>query len=186
MRRILGSLFGAVLGCGFAIPADAVLMPLEVGQLWAFVVTDTRTPCSPWIEYNCIGGIEEIASHPYYVWGRYNPNTGHCELSVFVDSDDENVYLWDDGVYKVWPLASMVPEHVVVPYGEFDAYYYDEGDWYNYFVPGLGLVKNYQIEGTYTVTSELVLVPEPDAPAVAIVTIVALYWLRRRKNGMHA
>ncbi len=58
-----------------------------------------------------------------------------------IHTDDDYIYTWDEGVYDALPLASMMQAHVVVPYGEFDAYYHDEGDWLNYFVPGVGYIQ---------------------------------------------
>ena len=130
---------------------------MQVGEVWEFTVTDSREPGTPWKRKWHILETVDIAGSDYYHLGIYDYKTDQWETGVvYVNSDDDFVYLWDEGVYKVWPLTEMVPEHVVVPYGEFDAYYYDEGDWYNYFVPGVGYIKWIQFEHTYTVTGELV------------------------------
>ena len=146
----------------FTASRGDVLFPMQVGQVWEFTVTDSREPGTPWTREWHILEIVDIAGSDYYHLGIYDYKTNQWETGVvYVNSDDDFVYLWDEGVYKVWPLSEMVPEHVVVPYGEFDAYYYDEGDWYNYFVPGVGYIKWTQFELTYTITGELVNIHIP-------------------------
>ena len=122
-----------------------------------------RQPTTPWTRETHILETVDIASSEYYHLGEFNVRTGQWETGVvYVNSDDDFVYIFDESVHKTWPLTAMTPEHVIVPYGEFDAVYYDEGDWYNYFVPGVGHIKWHQIEDTYTVTGELVDIHSPD------------------------
>ena len=164
MNKLPVSIFAMLLVFGISLPTNAVIWPLQVGQVWKFTVNDSREPFSPWIEELHVLEIVKIDTHDYYRLGVYNHKTGEWEEGSYVFSDNDNVYVYDEGVYKVWPLASMVADHIVVPYGEFDAYYYDEGDWYNYFFPGIGYIAWYQIEETYTVTGKLNAIHPPPPP----------------------
>jgi hypothetical protein len=139
--------------------AESLILPLEVGQVWEYQTTDSREPASPWTTETHVLEVVEFAGREYYHLGQYESNTGTWETGVaYVRSDDQTVYLRDEGIDKEWPLSTMVPEHISVPYGEFDGYRTTdshEQDWYNYFVPGIGLVKWLQVEDTHTVTAEL-------------------------------
>ena len=144
------------------VDTDNSLWPLQVGQVWVYIVTDSREPLSPWTMELHILEMVNIESSDYYHIGSYDLRADEWETGVvFINSDENFVYKWDEGEYSVWPRDEMVAEHVNVPYGRFDAVYYDEGDYYNYFVPGVGLVKTHQIEDEYTVTSELVDIHPP-------------------------
>lgn len=160
-------MFGAIIvvtALLFTTSRANVLCPLQLGEVLEFIVTDSRDPGNPWtVEWHVLGIVDidgdgyYAGTLPFYPLSIYDHKSDEWETGVvFVNSDEENVYKWDEGVYSVWPLSVMVFQHVIVPYGGFDAYYYDEGNWYNYFVPGVGCIKWIQFETGYTITGELV------------------------------
>ena len=178
--------FSCLLLIFFLMPnlANAAIWPLQVGQVWEYLVTDSRDPNNPWNIDLHIGDIVEINSYDLYSIASYDHKTEEWESGiVFVNSDDNNVYIVDEEVFKILPLSSMTPQHVVVPYGEFDAYYYDEGDWYNYFAPGVGHLGWFQIEDDYTVTAQLVnIVPIPEAAWLLGTGLAGLVGIRTRRR----
>ena len=163
-RKIMFGAIIVVTALLFTTSRGDVLCPLQPGEVLEFIVTDSGDPGNPWtVEWHVLEIVDidgdgyYAGTLPFYPLSIYDHKTDEWETGVvFVNSDEEHFYKWDEDVYEVWPITAMVPEHVVVPYGVFDAYYYDEGNWYNYFVPGVGYIKWIQFEIGYTITGELV------------------------------
>ena len=158
--------FGLGIAALPSLTARAEIFPLRTGQVWTFRVSDSRdfVRTQEWH----VGGLTEIGCEAgpslYYRVDMLTVETGEWEGPAYAISDDNNVYVWDEGVCETWSLAEMPCAPDEVPFGSFDnVCCYDEGDWLNCFVAGVGYVKWVQTEPTYTVIGELVSVKNSGA-----------------------